>query len=207
MFSNRQEAGELLAQELKEYGNKKNVLVLGIARGGVVVASEVARKLHVPLDILVIRKIGAPHNPELAIGAVGPRKTAYWDEELIAKLGVDKKIKNQQLRIKLREQREREKTLRKGRKSLNVSKKVIILVDDGIATGSTVMCSQEFLRKEKAHKIILAVPVIARDTLREIIAYFDDIKTLEIPREFHAVGEFYEEFPQIEDKDVIKLLR
>lgn len=205
MFESRQQAGKLLTKKLSDYKGQKKVIVLGIPRGGVVVAKEVAQALHLFLDVIVIRKIGAPQNPELAIGAVGPSKTVYWDKELIERLGVTKGERLKLRRDKLREQKEKEKKFR-GKKKLNLKGKTVILVDDGIATGATVLCAAMVLRKKGAKEKILTVPVIAKDTLASVIESFEDIVVLMLPKEFYAVGQFYEEFPQVSDEEVVSLL-
>lgn len=207
MFQDRIGAGKQLAKRLLAYRNKKDVVVLGIPRGGVVVAKAVANALALPLDIIVVRKIGAPQNPELAIGAVGPEKTVYWDQNLCQRLGINKKQKSNLKHQKERERKERESTLRGGRKPLNVKKKTVILVDDGIATGATVLAAQKALQKMGAAAIVLAVPVVAKDTYRSIAKHFGKIVALEIPSEFYAVGQFYQEFSQVEDNEVVRILR
>ena len=175
MFKNREEAGKLLAEHLHAFKKRKDVLVLGIARGGIVVAKEIAKKLKLPLDVVVIKKIGAPNNPELAIGASLERG-------------------------------KREKVFRKGKKPLDIKNRTVILVDDGVATGATVLCAQKFLKKESAKKIILAIPVISKETYRHISRYFDRIITLSVEEDFYAVGQFYREFPQVSDEEVISFL-
>ncbi len=175
MFKNREEAGMLLAKSLKNYRKKENILILGIARGGVVVARAVSDKLELPLDVVVVKKIGAPNNPELAIGASLERG-------------------------------KREKVFRKGRKPLDIKNRTVILVDDGVATGATVLCAQKFLKKEKAKTIVLAIPVISKETYRHISRYFDRIIALSVEEDFYAVGQFYREFPQVADEEVISLM-
>ncbi|OGH18180.1 MAG: hypothetical protein A3F31_00315 [Candidatus Levybacteria bacterium RIFCSPHIGHO2_12_FULL_38_12] len=205
MFTNRQEAGELLAEKLVEFKNKKDVLVLGIPRGGVVVAKIIADMLSLPLDIIVVKKISLPINPELAIGAVGPEKTVYWDEELCKRLDVSREVRRKEMRVKDQERSEREKILRGEKKAPSFRNKTVLLVDDGIATGATVLVSAKYLKKKKVKGLILAVPVISNDTFRGISKYFDRMVFLEVSSEFGAVGQFYEEFTQISDETVKKL--
>lgn len=206
MFINRQQAGELLAARLKDYQGKKDVVVLGIPRGGVVVAQVVAQALTAPLDVVIVKKIGAPNNPELAIGAVGPGGVVYWDNKLCRRLGVDGKTKLEARSKKLEELREREKLLR-GRKGYkNLANKTVIIVDDGVATGATVMAAAKFVKKMGVKKVMLAVPVIAKDTLAHIKRYFDEVVFLEQPQEFYAVGQFYQDFPQVSDETVVEIL-
>lgn len=205
MFDNREQAGELLSAKLKEHRGKEAV-VLGIPRGGVVVAKTITDMLQLPLDIVIVKKIGAPNNPELAIGAVGPANVVYWDDRLCRQLAIGKSEKLEVRSKKLEELREREKLLRGKRKMVTIKDKTVILVDDGVATGATAMAAAKFIKKMKAKKIILATPVIAKDTLSYIKRYFDEVVFLESPEEFHAVGQFYQEFNQITDDEVRKLL-
>lgn len=206
MFESRQKAGKLIAQKLKEYKSQKNVIVIAIPRGGVVVAKEVAKALHLILDVIVIRKIGAPQNPELAIGAVGPASSIYWDEELIKRLGVTRKQREKLKNEKIREQKKRELLFHFRKKRLSFKGKTVIIIDDGIATGATVICAAMVIRKKGAKEKILAVPVIAKDTLSAIVQFFEEVVVLMVPKDFYAVGQFYEEFPQVSDEEAISLL-
>lgn len=206
MFENRQQAGKLLAEKLKRYKKKDNVLVLGIPRGGVVVAKVVGDILELPMDIVVVKKIGAPSNPELAIGAVGPGNVVYWDKDLIGRLGIEKKIQNSEFRIQKKERKNKEKVLRGDKEFFEVRGKTVILVDDGVATGATVIAAQKALQKMGVAKVVLAVPVISKETLNDIKRYFDKVIALSVEEEFYAVGQFYRDFPQIRDEEVIGLL-
>lgn len=207
MFRSRQEAAELLTSKLKRYRNRKSAMVLAIPRGGVVVGSVVAKRLLLALDILVVRKIGAPWNPELATGAVGPRGVVYWDDRLCHQLGLNQRIMDHELRIKERERKEREKSLRGGKRALSLKGKTAILVDDGVATGATVLAAKKSLEKMRARRVLLAIPVIAKDTFNSIKESFDRVVALSVEEEFHSVGQFYEEFPQVSDNEVVELLR
>lgn len=205
MFNSRQQVGELLAEKLKRY-KKKDVLVLAIPRGGVVVGKVIAQKLNLPLDIIIVKKIGAPSNPELAIGAVGPGNVVYWDKELIERLGISK-VESSKLKVESsKERKEKEKALRGRGKEIVVTGRTVILVDDGVATGATVIAAQKALQKMGAKTVILAVPVISKETLDDIKRYFDRAIVLSIEEEFYAVGQFYKEFPQISDQEVVSLL-
>ncbi len=213
MLKDRRQAGKLLAKKLTSFKNKSDAIVLGITRGGIVVAKEISVRLNLPLDIIVIKKIGAPQNPELAIGAIGPSKVVFWDENLIRRLNIDKKYKNRLKKIKNSELTELENFLRKGRfgrltasKPLGVKNKKIILVDDGVATGATVLCAIKFFRKEKSKEVILAVPVIAKDTFLGIKKYFDTVVALQVEEELYAIGQFYREFNQVDNDEVADLL-
>lgn len=207
MFKNREEAGLLLANKLKSY-KETDAVVIGIPRGGVVVAKKIADVLKLPLHIVVIKKIGVPTSPELAIGAVGPKGVVTWDKDLIKRLQLSKL---QLLELKLqkeKERKEREKALRQasGKHDLDIMGKTVILVDDGIATGATILTLEKFLKKEHVAKKVLAVPVISKDTFRDISRYFDKIVVLAVEENFYAVGQFYEEFPQVSDEEVLSLL-
>lgn len=206
MFEDREQAGYQLAQKLERFSKVQNVLVLGLARGGVAVAKIISTFLSVPLDVLVIKKIGAPNNPELAIGGVAPKNTVFWNEDLIQSLGIGNEEKNQLKKLKENERKKQEKDFR-GDKPLEIFGKTIILVDDGVATGASVVASSIFLKREKPKKVILAVPVIAKDTLSDIMRYFDDIIFLESVEEFQAVGQFYKHFSQVDNEDVVQLLK
>jgi len=221
MFENRQEAGRLLAEKIKEeikqslfsrkLENKKleieKLLVLAIPRGGVVVGKELADKLKASLDIIITKKIGAPGNSELAIGAVGPGGEEVIDEQLAARVGADEEyIKNQKAKVK-GEIKRREAELRGNKEPLSLKDKVIILTDDGVATGATMLAAIEVLRQHQPQKIVVAVPVVARDTLGKIEKQADAVIYLEAPLMFFAVGQFYKEFPQTSDEEVRELLK
>jgi len=206
VFKNREEAGEILAQKLKSFKGRKDVLVLGITRGGVVVAFAVAKSLRLPLDVIVVKKIGAPSNPELAIGAIGPKDTIYFEEDELRILNIDKSQMKILTEQKQKERKDLEEKLRGGKSPISVKGKTIILIDDGVATGATVKCASIFLKKEKAKKIILAIPVISKETLKNIKIYFNTIISLSIEENFYAVGQFYSDFPQVEDEEVAEIL-
>lgn len=205
MFKNREQAAHLLAEKLRHLKGK-NVLVFAIPRGAVVMGKIIASSLSALLDVIVVKKIGAPHNPELAIGAVGPEKVVYWDSKLCRAVNVAKKIKNQELEIKDEERRERERLLRGKKAYPNVKGKTVLVVDDGVATGATSIVAGKFMKRMGAKKTVLVTPVIAKDTLAKVKRYFDRVVYLNMPDEFHAVGQFYEEFPQVSDDEVIKIL-
>lgn len=218
MFKDRQEAGRLLAEKLKNF-KAGEAVVLGLARGGVVTAAEIAKALKASLDVLVVKKIGAPGNPELAIGAVGPpatparsaggrgpKKTVFWNEELCRSFGVDEVYRRKALRVKSSEQKEKEKALRGGRSAVSLKGKIAILVDDGIATGATVEAAITWIRKQKPKNLVLAVPVAPPDTVERFKTKVDDLICLKIEPDFWAVGQFYKEFPQVEDEEVIEIL-
>lgn len=202
IFKDRQAAGELLANRLKD---TKADLVLGIPRGGVVVAAEIAKDLNLPLDIVVTRKIGAPGQEELALGAVDPDGEVVWDYELLKQLEL--KIESDQLAEKIEETKEeikrREEQYRQGR-PLDVQDQMVILVDDGIATGATILSAIKYLKRHGA-RIVLAVPVASQEALRKMEGEVDQSVVLETPEYFAAVGQFYHQFEPVTDEEVIQL--
>lgn len=206
MFESRTQAGRMLADKLIKRQTTGDV-VLGIPRGGVVVAKTVAEVLGIPLDVLVVKKLGAPGNPELAIGALTLDDVTYIDHELARTVGADTAFLNQEVLTKHRELLEREKKLRRNKGPLEVTQKKVILVDDGIATGATVFAAIEWLRKHQSDRIILAIPVVAKDTAAKLRKLVDDCVFMDEPTYFGAVGQFYQIFSQVTDEEVVNILR
>lgn len=205
-FENRSQAGKLLAKKLQYLKGSKDLIVLAIPRGGVVIGKELADVLECPLDVIVTKKIPAPGNPELAVGAVGTIGESVVDEELAEKVGADENyIKYQIANIKYEISR-REKMFRRGKPPLDLKNKTVIITDDGVATGATMAAAVEIVRQQEPKKIIVAVPVIARDSLEKISSLADEVIYLEAPELFFAVGQFYREFGQVEDEEVVKIL-
>lgn len=206
IFKDRQSAGKLLANRLK---NTQADLVLGIPRGGVLVAKEIADRLGLPLDIIVTRKIGVPTQPELALGALDSDGEVVWDNELLEQL--EFKILNFKFKIEeeWKEVKRREDLYRDGRPPLNVEGKIVVLVDDGIATGATVLSAINFLKRHGMKRVILAVPVVSQDTLDKIvrdIGGIGEVISLHSPENFQAVGQFYKEFNSVSDEQVVRTL-
>jgi putative phosphoribosyl transferase len=207
LFNNRRHAGRLLLKRLRSYRKFSDAVVLAIPRGGVVLGYELAKALDLPLDIVVTKKIGAPFQGELAIGAAGPGEVVVLDDQLIQQLGVgDDYIEKQKKRV-FGEIERRIKTYRGNREVVDVSGKTAILVDDGIATGATVESAIIYLRKKGAKKIVLAVPVAPEEVKDKFQKLVDELVILQTPPGFQAVGQFYDDFPQVTDKEVIQLLR
>lgn len=206
MFEDRETAGFLLSKKLEKFASKHNILVLGLTRGGIPVAKVISTFLECPLNVLVVKKISAPLNSELAIGAVAPGNVVFWNKHLIMQLKIKPAQALELRKAKEDERKSQEMTLRVN-KPLEISGKTVILVDDGVATGASVIASAKFLKKQRAKEIVLAVPVIAKDTLSEIKGFFDMIVALKVKREFYAVGQFYKNFPQVENEEVIRLLQ
>ncbi|OGD62962.1 hypothetical protein A2160_04325 [Candidatus Beckwithbacteria bacterium RBG_13_42_9] len=210
MFKDRVQAGQLLAQRLKEDldGVKsEELVVLSIPRGGVMVGAQLAKELRCFHDILVVKKLRAPREAELAIGATGATKASlYVDQRLIADLGVNqayltKEIANRQAEIKRQEQ-----LYRQNRLKVPLKNKIVVLVDDGAATGATMIAAAREVWDDDPKKVIVALPVCAKDTVSKLEEEADALVVLEEPEIFYAVGQFYEEFTQVSDEEVIKLL-
>jgi putative phosphoribosyl transferase len=206
IFKDRKEAGQKLAPLLEKYKKTPNGLVIGLPRGGVVVASEVAKALELPLDVVSPRKVGAPHNPELALGAITHTGAGYFNQDIIFSLGVSDKFIAAQVEQEKRVAAARQKMYRKNRPLLEVKDKVCILVDDGLATGATMKACIQWVKEEKASFIIVAIPVSPPDTLEEVRAMCNEVVCLSAPAFFQAVGQFYEDFRQTSDEEVIELL-
>lgn len=206
LFTDRAAAGARLAERLR-YEDLPDGLVLGIPRGGVVVAAEVARALNLPLDIIVPRKIGAPRNPELAVGAVTQDGTAIYNEALLRRLHLKPADLAAEVDRQIEEIGRRMAAYRGSRSGPEVAGRTVVLVDDGIATGYTVLAALRSLRRAGAARIVLAVPVAPPETLANLEAEVDRIVCLESPREFYAVGQFYQDFGQTTDEEVVALLR
>ncbi len=203
IFKDRIAAGEILAQRLK---NTEADLVLGIPRGGLVVAAEIAKALKLPLDIIVTRKIGAPMQPELALGAVDPDGQVIWDNDLLKQLEL--KIENLKLKIEdeWKELKRREDVYRNGKPQQGLEGKTVILTDDGVATGATTLAAINYLKRHTVKKIILAVPVASRESTDRLTKQVDLAVILETPEYFQAVGQFYQNFLPVSDEEVIQLL-
>lgn len=205
IFRDRLDAGARLAAALQAYRDVPNGLVLGIPRGGVVVAAAIARQLHLPLGICPVRKLGAPGNPELAIGAVDDGTALVFDRKLTRHIGID----DEELREAAERQREELRVwLSKiGPEAVPpVQDRVVILTDDGVATGYTAQAGIQSVRRRGARKIVLAVPVAPPDTAAWLAPQVDDFVCLAMPEPFYAVGNFFEEWPQVNDDEVRALL-
>jgi len=207
IFSDRLEAGKKLATKLlTSLSYDSSLIVLAIPRGGVVIGSQLASVLGCPLEVMVTKKIGAPGNPELAVGAIGFTGEPVIDEALAAKVGADETYLQNQIDILKKQIAESIKNFSQDKKPLVFKDKTVILTDDGVATGATMKAAIEILRQENPQKIIVAVPVISKEALKEIEALADEVVFLEAPDLFLAVGQFYENFEQVTDEEVKKLL-
>jgi putative phosphoribosyl transferase len=206
-FRNRFEAGRRLAEELApRYGGRDDVLVLGLPRGGVPVAYEVARALRAPLDVFVVRKLGVPGHEELAMGAVASGGVRVLDPQVVADCAVSRRDIDLVTERESEELERRERSYRGGRPFSDVRGRTVILVDDGLATGSTMRAAVEALRREGPAAVVVAVPVAPRDTCEALGAVVDDIVCAATPEPFVAVGLWYEDFSQTTDEEVRELL-
>lgn len=204
-FADRFEAGKLLAEELKK-SIPKEAVVLGIPRGGVVIAKEIAKVLSIEFDIVLSRKIGAPLNPEFAIGAVSEDGRVFINEEAAGSVSANDDYIVKEREREIKEIKRRVKVYRKVKPKVNIKNKIVIICDDGIATGATIAASLWAVREEEPEKIIIAVPVAPCDTLQRLAKEADEIICLRVPGFFSAVGQFYLDFPQIQDREVLGLL-
>jgi predicted phosphoribosyltransferase len=205
-FKNREEAAKKLAKELIKFRGK-NPVVLAIPRGGVVIAYEVAKTLNAPLDLIIPRKIGAPGNPELAIGAVIEDGTTVLNHGLISALGISKDYIESVKQEQIQEIKRRSKTYCGDAAPHELKKKTVIIVDDGIATGATMKAAIHSIRKKEPSSIVVATPVAPPDTLEELRKEVDELICLVAYEPFYAIGQFYDNFDQVSDEEVIKLLR
>jgi len=205
-FRDRREAGQLLAKQLGFIKGREGVIVLGIPRGGVVVAHEVAQAIGAPLDVYITRKIGAPYNPELAIGAVASDGGMVLDRDLIQQLGVPEDYVEKETERQRQEIERRTREYRGDRPPLQLAGKTVVVVDDGVATGATTMATLRALKEQEPKELVLAVPVGPPDTIRELGKEADRVICLSTPRLFWAVGAFYAVFDQTSDAEVKQLL-
>lgn len=207
IFSNRQEAGRLLAERLISFKGQDNTIILGLARGGVVVAYEVAKALSLPLNVVAPRKIGAPGNPELALGSIMENGEGVFNSSIIKILGVSKNYIAQEVEKEKARAHQRLALYRQCAPLPDIKDHTVILVDDGIATGSTMLASIKAMRLEEAQKVIVAVPVSSTDAMRMMEEAADEVICLYCPEDFFGVGQFYSDFRQTADQEVVDLLK
>ncbi|MBL7525081.1 phosphoribosyltransferase [Legionella bononiensis] len=205
-YADRSEAGIILAKYLKSYANQPNVIILALPRGGVPVAYELATALSLPFDVFIVRKLGVPGHEELAMGAIASGGTVLFNEPLMTQLNLDPSSINAVIEREQKELERREMVYRGNRSSPQLNGKTIILVDDGIATGSTMRAAIEAIRKQKPASIIIAVPVAECSTCEELASLVDEVVCPLKPINLYAVGLWYENFPQTSDDEVIYLL-
>ncbi len=206
-FLNRKDAGQKLAEALKKYKNAKDALIIALPRGGVVVGFEVAKILNLPLDIVVPRKIGAPANPEFAIGAITETGEGIFDEMVIGAYGITESYLQNEIKKEKAEAKRRLTLYRGTRPPLDLKNKTAIILDDGLATGLTMRAAVKTAKKLGATKIVVAIPVTSPEAAELVKKEVDELIYLDAPAFFGAVGSFYKEFGQTTDEEVIELLR
>jgi putative phosphoribosyl transferase len=206
LFRDRADAGKRLADSLAAYADNPAVIVLALPRGGVPVGYEIATRLHAPLDVYVVRKLGVPGHEELAMGALASDGTCVVDDELIESLGVDEQALEEVIQREIGELRRREIVYRDARPEPDIAGKVAIVVDDGLATGATMRAAAMALRQRRPGAIVTAVPVAAPRTCASLRNVVDRVVCAFTPEPFHAVGLYYENFEQTSDDEVRRLL-
>lgn len=205
-FRDRSDAGRQLAGLLGVYANREDVIVLALPRGGVPVGYEVAKELHVPLDVFVVRKLGVPGYEELALGAIASGGVRVLNQDVMRAIPDAEKIVETVTAAELVEMRRRERAYRDDRPPLDVRDRTVILIDDGLATGATMHAAVQSLREQEPEKIVVAIPVCAPETCREMQKFADETVWLFAPEWFHGVGQFYDDFSQTSDEEVRLLL-
>lgn len=207
IFKNRMDAGKFLASKLSEYANRADVIVLGLPRGGVPVAYEVARKLHAPLDVFLVRKLGVPGHEELAMGAIAGGGVRVLNHDVLSQLGIPEDIIELVVASEQRELARREREYRGDQPPLDLRGRTVIVVDDGMATGSSMRAAVQALRQKQPQRIIVAVPVGAREICE---SFHDEVDTVAVcavtPEPFTAVGLWYADFSQTTDDEVRELI-
>ncbi len=206
MFRNRSEAGSRLAARLDRYKDRNDVIVLALPRGGVVTGYEIARAIGAPLDVLIVRKIGFPYQPELAAGAVAETGSVVLNRDIISMGGLSEEALRPEVDRQKEEIARRIVLYRAGRKLSNLRGKTVILVDDGVATGATMKAAIAALKQENIAKLIVALPVGPPETVEVMRTMVDELICLETPLYFMAVGAHYGDFTQVTDEEVVKLL-
>lgn len=206
LFSNRTEAGRLLASRLRAYEGNQRLIVIALPRGGVPVGFELARNLHAPLDIMTVRKIGVPGQPELAMGAVASGGICVLNEDLIRSLNLSKYYVYAQIAKQRRELQKREMRFRRNGPAQSLSDRIVVLVDDGAATGATMLAAIQAVRTQSPKQIIVAVPVASAEACEKFETETGTCICLATPEPFLSVGQYYRSFPQVTDQEVEDLL-
>lgn len=206
IYLDRREAGAVLAESLKAFKNQKDTIILGLPRGGVPVAYEVAQTLRTPLDVFIVRKLGVPGQPELAMGAIASGNTVIFNEDIIHHLGISKTAIDRIIQAEKIELARREQSYRGKKPFPDLTRKTVILIDDGIATGATMRAAVKALRQMHPTKIVIAVPVAEKSTCKKMSEIADEVICPQQPDDFYAVGAWYENFSQTTDEEVRELL-
>lgn len=205
IFKNRVSAGKQLAEMLLPLASK-DLIVLGLPRGGVPVAYEVAKRLNKPLDVIIVRKLGVPWQPELAFGAVSENDIVYLNESVITDLGISKEDQAQVLAEEKEEVAKRQHRFRGNRAPLDITNRSVVIVDDGIATGATAQAACQVATKQGAKEVLIATPVATKESLRKLSAITSQSFVIDTPDDFFAVGQWYEDFLTVTDEEVQSIL-
>jgi putative phosphoribosyl transferase len=205
-FRDRPQAGVELAERLSQYKSRRDVVVLALPRGGVPVAFVVARAIEAPLDVFLVRKLGVPGHPELAMGAIASGGVRVVSPDVLSWYGIPDSVVDRVAREEQVELERRERTYREGRSPVDLRDRVVLLVDDGLATGASMEAAVEAVRKHSPSRIVVAVPVGAPDTCRKLEQVADEVVCARMPRSFAAVGQWYHDFAQTTDEEVRELL-
>lgn len=205
-LTNRRSAGRAIATKLTAYRDKENVIVLGLPRGGIPVAYEVALALNAPLDLLMVRKLGLPRHKEFAMGAIAHGGVRILNDQIIQSYRITDDVIEYVAANELKELRRREHIYRENRPWPDLNHQCVILVDDGLATGASMRAAIEAVRLLHADEVVMAVPVAAKRTLNELAQWTDEAVCLVMPEPFYFVGQWYEEFDQTTDEEVLRLL-
>ena len=206
IFKNREEAGRRLVAELSQYRDDPRGLILALPRGGVVVAYQLSLALHLPLDVFITHKIGAPGNVEYAIGAVAETGSRYLNQAAVSSFGLSRHELDRLIHVQEKEIARRKDLYRQGRPLPQLTGRTVLLVDDGIATGSTFLASALAIRSLQPHRLVGVIPVGPSSTIREVRSHVDELVILMTPDPFYAVGNFFTDFTQVEDRDVVEYL-
>ncbi len=206
MFNNRKDAGEKLAERFIELRGE-NLSVVVVPRGGVVVGAEIAKTLGVPLEVVISRKIGSPFNPEVAIGAVTPDGEVMLNQRFMKAYNVEQRHLKPEIAAAKEELRRRLELYRQGQEPCSWEGRTIILVDDGIATGFTISATIEYIKRQRPQKLILAIPVAPIEVAEDFRTKVDDVVCLIAAEDFYAVGQFYQQFNEVQDQEVLALLK
>lgn len=204
-FRDREEAGKLLARELNEY-RRQGVVVLGIPRGGIAVAHEIAKALDAELDIVLAHKLGTPGHEELAMGSISEDGTLFLNQELVREFGIGETYIQQEKARQLGEIKRRTELIRQVRHKIPLEGRIVIVTDDGVATGATTQAALWAVKLEHPKKLIAAIPVGPEDTIKKLAEDVDEMVCLRLPPLFAAVGQFYEQFHPVEDEEVLGIL-
>jgi putative phosphoribosyl transferase len=206
MFRNREEAGRILADKLSQYRNDPTAVILALPRGGVAIGYQLSLALHLPLDVFMTRKIGAPGNPEYAIGAVAETGSHSLNHEAVNSFSLSQHELDRLIHVQEKEIARRKDLYRQGRPLPQLTGRTVLLVDDGVATGATFIASALAIRSLQPRRLVGVIPVGPPSTIREVRAHVDELVVLMTPDPFYAVGNFFTDFTQVEDRDVIQYL-